>query len=241
MNAARGALDFGTPGDPMPRTFRLFLTTLAPVLLLDQLSKGWIRGHLAVHGHIDLIEGVFRIWHRTNTGGAWSILGDATWGMPLLIVVSTVAVVGMSWFAWSLGPRDRLAAFALGLMGGGGLGNLLDRVRFQQVTDFLDVYQADGPVGRLFELIAGGPHFPTFNVADMGIVTGGILLAVLSFVRPFGAPNTASDEAATRARRRGPHGAQTAPPRPSSAARATPRPPCAPSRPSLPPTPPPPR
>jgi len=164
----------------MPRTFRLFLAVLVPVLVLDQLTKSWIRNHLAVHGHIDVIEGVFRLWHRTNTGGAWSILGDASWGMPVLIGVSSLAVVLMGWFAWSLGERDRLAALALGLMAGGGLGNLHDRARFQQVTDFLDVYQRDGVVGRLFEVIAGGPHFPTFNVADMGIVTGGILLALVS-------------------------------------------------------------
>ncbi|MCO4770843.1 MAG: signal peptidase II [Deltaproteobacteria bacterium] len=177
----------------MKRPLRIFVSLAIPVVVLDQLSKGWIRGNLAERGHIDVVEGMFRIWHRTNTGGAWSILGDQAWGMPVLIAVSTLAVAGMIWLATQLRREDIASAVGLGFMGGGALGNLVDRVRFRQVTDFLDVYQAEGPLAGLFELVAGGPHFPTFNVADMGIVCGGILLAITSFRRPVGTAEIEDD------------------------------------------------
>lgn len=163
----------------MSRPLKIFLSVSIPLLLLDWITKAWIRANLAVNDHIMVIEGAFRIWHRTNKGAAWSLFGDQSWGMTFLIIMGFVAVGVMVWMVIQLPEDDNISAFALGSLAGGAVGNLLDRIRFQQVTDFLDVYAESGPIATFFTKIAGGKHYPTFNVADMAIVTGAILLALL--------------------------------------------------------------
>ncbi len=165
----------------MSRPLTIFLSVSIPLILADFLTKAWIRGNLAVNDHIMVFEGVFRIWHRTNKGAAWSLFGDQAWGMTFLITMGFVAVGVMGWMVVKLPEDDRVSAFALGSLAGGAIGNLLDRIRFRQVTDFLDVYAESGPVATFFTKIAGGKHYPTFNIADMAIVTGAILLAILVF------------------------------------------------------------
>ena len=70
---------------------------------------------------------------------------------------------------------------SLGSLAGGAAGNLIDRIRFQMVTDFIDFYAETGPTAWVLRKIAGGIHYPTFNVADMAIVTGAILLGIEAF------------------------------------------------------------
>ncbi|MCO4769677.1 MAG: signal peptidase II [Deltaproteobacteria bacterium] len=163
----------------MSRPLKIFLSISIPLLLLDWITKAWIRGNLAVNDHIMVIEGAFRIWHRTNKGAAWSLFGDQAWGMAFLILMGFVAVGVMIWMVIKLPEDDGISAFALGSLAGGAVGNLLDRIRFREVTDFLDVYADSGPIATFFTKIAGGKHYPTFNVADMAIVAGAILLALL--------------------------------------------------------------
>jgi len=163
----------------MSRPLRIFLSVSIPLLVLDFVSKVWIRANLAVNDHIMVWEGVFRIWHRTNKGAAWSLFGDQAWGMTFLILMGFVAVGVMVWMVLKLPSNDTISAVALGSLAGGAIGNLLDRIRFREVTDFLDVYAESGPVAVFFTKIAGGKHYPTFNVADMAIVGGAILLALL--------------------------------------------------------------
>jgi len=165
----------------MHRPLKIFLSLSIPVLLLDWISKAWIRANLEVNEHIMVIEGAFRIWHRTNKGAAWSLFGDQSWGMTFLIAMGFVAVSVMIWMVIKLPEEDGISAVALGSLAGGAVGNLLDRIRFREVTDFLDVYAESGFIADFFTKIAGGKHYPTFNVADMGIVGGAILLALLVF------------------------------------------------------------
>lgn len=163
----------------MSRPLKIFLSVGIPILLLDIITKTWIRANLAVNDHIMVIEGLFRIWHRTNKGAAWSLFGDQAWGMTFLIIMGFVAVSVMIWMVIKLPKHDTISAVALGALAAGAIGNLIDRIRFRQVTDFLDVYSNSGPIAKFFTLIAGGKHYPTFNVADMGIVGGAILLGFL--------------------------------------------------------------
>lgn len=163
----------------MTRPLKLFLAVGIPLLVLDIITKVWIRANLAVNDHIMVIPGLFRIWHRTNKGAAWSLFGDQSWGMTFLILMGFVALSVMVWMIVKLPESDTWSAIALGSLAGGAIGNLIDRIRFRQVTDFLDVYADSGWMATFFTKIAGGKHYPTFNVADMAIVGGAILLAIL--------------------------------------------------------------
>lgn len=163
----------------MQRPLKIFLIVGIPLLILDIISKTWIRANLSVNDHIMVIPGLFRIWHRTNKGAAWSLFGDQAWGMTFLILMGFLALGVMIWMTIKLPEDDRWSAIALGSLAGGAIGNLLDRIRFREVTDFLDVYADSGFLATFFTKIAGGKHYPTFNVADMAIVTGAILLAIL--------------------------------------------------------------
>lgn len=156
---------------------KIFVALSIPLFLLDWVTKAWIRANLPVRDHIDVIDGVFRIWHRTNTGAAWSLFGDKSWGMVFLTAMGIIAVGAMIWMVRSLPDEDRITAFALGTLAGGAAGNLIDRIRFQMVTDFLDFYAETGITSVILKKIAGGIHYPTFNVADMAIVAGAVLLA----------------------------------------------------------------
>jgi signal peptidase II len=131
------------------------------VVALDQLTKHLVRSNIALFESIPE-QGFFRLIHAQNTGAAFSIFQDAT---PFLIATSSIALLFIAWLALSHrvafleGVRGRLA---LGLAAGGTLGNLIDRVYYGSVTDFLKA----------------GP-WPAFNVADASVVTG---MAVLSFL-----------------------------------------------------------
>jgi signal peptidase II len=135
------------------------------VIGLDQLTKWLVRTNMALGQSIPG-EGIFRLTYTTNTGGAFGILANQAFLLAL------VAVIGISVFLIYLRYiplKSRLLKIGLGLDLGGGIGNLIDRLRFGgKVTDFIDI----------------GP-WPVFNVADMSIVVGTILIAYcLLFVTP---------------------------------------------------------
>ena len=163
----------------MARLYAIFFGLGIPIVVLDQLTKIWIRANLDLRESIMVIPGAFRIWHRVNKGAAWSLFGDQSWGMTFLIAIGVLVVIGLPIaLRYWLELDERLSAGAFGVIWAGALGNLIDRIRFGEVTDFLDVYAESGPVHWFFTKIAGGPHYPTFNVADMGIVCGAILIMI---------------------------------------------------------------
>ncbi len=137
------------------------LTVLIIVVALDQFTKHLIRTNLAV-GESVPDQGFFQFVHAQNTGASFGLLENAT---PFLIATSSIALVFIAWLALSHrvafleGIWGRLA---LGLAAGGTLGNLIDRVYYGYVTDFLKA----------------GP-WPAFNIADASVVTGMTLLAFL--------------------------------------------------------------
>jgi signal peptidase II len=130
------------------------------VIALDQLAKAIVRGSLERGERVDLIFGV-DLTLVENSGIAFGFLGD---GGALVLVVTSLALVAMlAWFA-AAPERPGLWA-AVGLLTGGALGNLIDRIRLDAVTDFIDP-----------------PFWPAFNVADIAITLGAITL-VLSVLR----------------------------------------------------------
>jgi signal peptidase II len=145
-----------------------FLVLAAVVLLADQVTKTLIRANMALGQSIPP-EGTFRLTYVRNPYGVFGF-GDH-WGpdlSPIFFVVGTViAVILIAWLHFNYSPlRSKFASIGMGLLMGGAMGNLIDRVFLGEVTDFIDV--------RLWE----GFRWPTFNIADASLTTGIFILIV---------------------------------------------------------------
>ncbi len=129
-------------------------------LAADQLTKHLVTASLRLDEGVHVL-GPFWIHHVRNSGIAFGLFASATAGV---IVLTGIAVVWMLWYFARAGARHPVLPIALGLVIGGSVSNLLDRVRLGYVTDFLDFR-----------------YWPAFNLADSFIVVGvGILLAALA-------------------------------------------------------------
>ena len=141
------------------------------VVALDRFSKLWVGAHVEQGHFITIIPGVFRISHVFNTGAAFSMFAESLSPKLVrngLIVFSIVAVVVVLGMISRLGRRWSGTGVALGLILGGAVGNLYDRVRYSYVVDFLEV--------KIVHY-----HWPDFNVADSCIVVGACLLLLEIF------------------------------------------------------------
>jgi len=139
-----------------------WLSLSALIIILDQLSKAWITSRFA-YGENLYILGVFDLVLVHNTGAAFSFLSDA--GGIQRWLFSIIAVVASVWITWLLRKHgaQTLFALALSLILGGALGNLIDRIAYGYVIDFLHFHWDEH-------------YFPAFNVADSAITCGAFLL-----------------------------------------------------------------
>ena len=137
------------------------------VILFDQATKEWVRGAFSLHESVPVIPGFFHLTYIRNTGAAWGLFSGQNLALALLAFVMLVALV---LFRRRFLPPGRLHRVALGLLCGGIVGNLFDRLRLDYVVDFLDFFHR-------------GWHFPAFNVADMGITLGAVLLILDEVLR----------------------------------------------------------
>ncbi len=140
------------------------------VFVVDQASKFWFDNNLTMYQQIVIIPDYFSWTLAYNTGAAFSFLADAAgwqrWFFAAIaVVVSAVLVVWLK----RLKPNETWLAVALALVLGGALGNLVDRVVFSHVVDFILLHWHQQW------------YFPAFNVADMAITGGAILLALDMF------------------------------------------------------------
>ena len=137
--------------------------TAVGILILDQLTKRLALGALTLH-HPEAVLGNFlRFTLAWNQGAAFSM----PWGGPLfLTVITAAAAIMVSIFIWKLGKYSPLFLVGLGAILGGALGNLLDRFMYGKVVDFIDIGST-------------GWRWPTFNVADIAITVGGVILVIL--------------------------------------------------------------
>ena len=143
-----------------------FFIIAALVLAADQLTKFLIRANMSPGQSIPE-EGIFRLTYVTNTGGAFGLFANQTF---LLLFTAGVGVAAILVYYRYLPFDSLLLKASLALQLGGATGNLMDRLRYGQVTDFLDV--------RLWHDF----HWPAFNLADSAIVVGiGILACFLLF------------------------------------------------------------
>ncbi|MDD2392789.1 MAG: signal peptidase II [Eubacteriales bacterium] len=129
----------------------------------DQISKILIRINLDKNSAVVVVDNFIYISHRINRGAAWSILADKDWGIYVLASISFIASCLMIYLILRSGNRRFKAVVSV--ICAGSVGNLIDRVLFKGVTDFL-------------ELHFGNYVFPTFNVADSLIVCGTIAMVI---------------------------------------------------------------
>jgi signal peptidase II len=140
----------------------IFTVITLLVIAADQLSKNWIRVHLAVDQSVPS-AGLFRLTHAQNTGAAFSIFYGKS---GILTIVSFIGIILLLIYVFVVYRRfplldTRLNKISLALILGGTTGNLIDRLRLGHVTDFIDV----------------GP-WPVFNVADSSIFVGVLVFAL---------------------------------------------------------------
>ena len=147
----------------MQKYLRFSIISLG-VVLLDQMTKILVLRYMPLHDSISIIPGFFSLTHVHNPGGAFGFMAQNS--SPLrhwLFLLAAFFALGMILYFYHQTPRTHpFFGFALALIFGGAIGNLIDRLRFGEVIDFLDVY-------------IGYMHWPTFNVADSAVSVGVII------------------------------------------------------------------
>ena len=147
---------------------KLFFPAFLISFALDQATKLWIDGTLSYADRIPVVEGFFYITHVRNPGAAFGLFTDAPPAirLTLFVGITLVAIAMILSFYRRLAPGDRLSALSLGLILGGAVGNLVDRIARGEVVDFLKF------------ILWGGYEWPDFNLADSFIVVGVALLVI---------------------------------------------------------------
>jgi len=147
---------------------RLLLIVAALVVALDQLSKLWVRAHLALGESLPVTDRL-SLTHIGNTGSVFGLLANQTF---LLVIIGVASLLIILLFLRYLSPATTLSMVSIGLILGGAVGNLIDRLRLSYVTDFIDI--------RLW----GNFHWPAFNIADAAITAG--IFALIYYFHKWG-------------------------------------------------------
>ncbi len=129
----------------------ILLLALA-IVLIDQLSKFYIQAHMMPNMSIPVIQDVFHITYILNPGAAFGLFEHQT---IIFVIIAILMIAAVIYFYPQIPRQYRLLRFGIGLMVGGAIGNVIDRIKTGYVVDFFD-----------FRI------WPIFNVADMGIVCG---------------------------------------------------------------------
>ncbi len=147
------------------------LLIIAALFAADRASKLWIESHLTLYDSYAVIPGIFNIVHTQNPGAAFGLFATASPTIRFLVLIAAslamMAILGqMLWQATQkISAASATLRLALTLVLGGAIGNLYDRLLFDRVTDFVQVF-------------LGNYEWPSFNVADSAICVGATLLAV---------------------------------------------------------------
>ncbi|MBW1645978.1 MAG: signal peptidase II [Deltaproteobacteria bacterium] len=159
----------------------LLVVVAGLVVFVDQLSKALALTHLSPVYPVKVIDGFFSLTLVLNSGVAFGLFSRAaaSWKTTALLVLSAVTVLLLLWYYFYDDGLNRLLMLAFCLVVGGAAGNIIDRLKFGRVVDFLDFYW------RSY-------HWPAFNLADSAITVGIALMLVGSCRRQKGSGN-ASD------------------------------------------------
>jgi signal peptidase II len=159
---------------PAPGRARLFWWLSLVIIAADQAAKAAVRGAVAPFETRPIIAGAVDLVHVRNEGVAFGLFNstDLQYKWLYTTALALAALAGVTYFARHLRPEERLARVGLSMILGGALGNLIDRVRYGYVLDFVDAYWR-------------GWHFWAFNVADACITFGAVFVfAELLLVKP---------------------------------------------------------
>lgn len=158
------------PGSkPVNRILRYLITTI--IVVADQITKIVVDGSLALGERIPVLPW-FNITLWYNEGSAFSFLSEAGgWQRWFFTIVSLVVSIVLIVWLYRLSRQEKVLTWALALILGGAIGNLIDRVIYGHVVDFIQWFYNDW-------------YFPTFNIADAAITVGGVLFFITTFMAP---------------------------------------------------------
>ena len=161
------------------RWYGSFLLSVILAILADRLSKAWVEADFTLNEYRHLF-GPLSFTHVTNPAGAWGLEApQAVWVTLSFLAIALILV--LLFYFRDYTHRRRLATVGLGLLFGGSVSNLADRLFSEGVTDFIDI--------RLWDNVS----WPTFNIADIAIVIGAMLLGV-SLLRIWKQPKDSEPE-----------------------------------------------
>ena len=154
----------------MKKNLLIFFLGAAVIVALDQITKSAITTRFVLHEAYPVIPGFLNLVYVMNPGAAFGFLANAseTFRYVFFTGVTVLATGLIVYYLVKSHPRNLLLAGSLTLIFGGAVGNLIDRIRFGAVVDFLDVY-------------IGASHWPAFNVADSAICVGVGLMLLAQF------------------------------------------------------------
>ncbi len=141
--------------------YRKLAVVAGLVVIFDQITKAVVQNTLPLYHSISVIPGFFSITHIRNPGGAFGLMASQSSSLRklLFILLSSLAICLICYFYKNTPKKYSMLATGFSLILGGAVGNLIDRIRFGEVVDFLDFY-------------IGNYHWPAFNVADSAISVG---------------------------------------------------------------------
>ena len=158
--------------------YTLFTSVFVASVALDQVTKYWVRENITYgdrYDEIQIIDGFFSLVHTQNRGAAFGIMEGQ---MLFFAVFTLIALVFIVYSLWSMDEDDTYQNIALSLIGSGAVGNAIDRVHKQAVTDFLRIYTESPTLKPWLLENFGMAEWPSFNVADAAIVVGMIMFFV---------------------------------------------------------------
>ena len=165
----------------LSRRFKIFLLTSGIVILIDHITKWIVRTRMYPNQTIKVIDDFFTITFIYNTGIAFGIFNknNSPAKIPILIAISIVALAVIMYIFISLPKNIKLSGLSMGLIFGGAIGNIIDRIVHGKVVDFFDFDFFDINIPKL------GIHmtrFATFNVADTSVFIGIIMLFIIILI-----------------------------------------------------------
>jgi signal peptidase II len=156
----------------LKKKYLLFFVTTATVIILDQITKIYISSTMSIHESSAVIEGFFNITYIRNPGAAFGFLAGASpiFRQVFFLSAAIAVILLILYGIRKSGEKELPLVFSLSLLSAGAAGNLIDRVRFGEVVDFLDIY-------------VGHYHWPAFNIADAAISTGAAIMILIMLKR----------------------------------------------------------
>jgi len=148
-----------------------YFVVMAVTVIADLLTKAWVLHSFDLYESKEVIPGLFNLVYVTNTGAAFSMLADveSPWKHYFFLLIGAGAVIGLTVAQFRMRGESRLYGAALALICGGAAGNVIDRIRFGSVVDFLDFHFR-------------GYHWPAFNIADSAICAGAGLFLITNIL-----------------------------------------------------------